>query len=480
MVVIEIENNNICKLHGGQKELYKLYEGMKVRNPNAFFLRKHMPPGWDGKFEFIKKDGKFSSGLLERIGELCDKLGIEWDIMDNRKLKVKVKKVTENKHWKLRDYQIKSVKDLVTNKVKDVSWIRGTSKVATNGGKTSISGFLYLCLDKSKTVFLMNSTELYRDAIEEIPKIIGEDVGYIQGKKIKWENFMICMAPSLKKRLEDDESVRQKMSQYRVMIVDECDTAANKTNKYVIESLYNTVARLGLSGTVNASKLKQDAIKNYTIEGFFGKQLTEISNRELINKGVSSEVQVKIVEGNTIVFYKEQLKSLGGWMGAYDEYIVKNYARNKKVVKRSIVHWEAGRRNQLIVAQRHEHIKRILKMYERAIKAGKLPANIKIDWVHHDRKDRARVVKEFKDGKIDILVGSMILKRGKNFPLMNYMLNAGAGKSPENILQLLGRAFRGCKHYEDMWDEGETFKSWSRRRVTYYRNEKISVLNPYK
>lgn len=479
MVVIEICNNNMCELHGPRKDLHIIYKLMKVRNPNAFFLRKYMKPGWDGKQDFVKENGTFTTGLLERVGTVCDENNIEWDVMDNRPIKLKVTKVTENGDWKIRDYQLDAVKAIVTHKVKGVQFIRSTCKVATNGGKTSISGFIYLCLNREPTIFLMNSAELYRDAINDMPKIIGEQVGYMQGKSLKWGNFMVCMAATFRNRLKDSTEVRKKVAEYKVLIVDECDMAGNKTNKAVIESLYNTVARVGLSGTVNATKLKMDLIKHLTIEGFFGKQVYDISNKKLIEKGVSSKVEVKIIEGNTIDIPPSVAKT-GGWMAEYEMGIVENKDRNKKVVKRSIFHYKNGRTNQLIIAQRHHHIEKLMKLYESAIKAGALPEGTVVDWVHHDRKDRAEVVDLFKAGKIDILIGSMILKRGKNFPLMTYMLNAGGGKSAENILQLLGRAFRGCTHYEDFWDLGGILVKHSRRRVIYYKNEKLTVLNTYR
>src|SRR5690606_14195841 len=108
--------------------------------------------------------------------------------------------------------------------------------------------------------------------------------------------------------------------------------------------------------------------------------------------------------------------------------------RNIKIAKRSSFHWHKGRQNQLIIVQRHEHVKKLLKAFETAKAKGLLPNSAVVDWVHHSRKDRAKVVKAFKDGQVNILIGSMILKRGKNFPLMTYMCNAGGGKSAENIL----------------------------------------------
>jgi superfamily II DNA or RNA helicase len=229
------------------------------------------------------------------------------------------------------------------------------------------------------------------------------------------------------------------------------------------------VVRVGLSGTIYVSKLVKDKQKNLNLEGFFGPQVYDISNRTLIDKGVSSEVQITFVRGN-----KDET-DWGSYALEYENLLVKNNKRNKKAFKRSLYHFNKGRTNQLIMAQRHEHIMRLYDVFR-----YNYPKNVKIEWVHHSRKDRRKVVEDFKSGKVDILIGSMILKRGKNFPKMQYMLNWGGGKSFENLLQLLGRAFRGCKIYEDSWDEGIYLKKHSRRRYTTYKKEKIEVINKHK
>lgn len=474
MVTLIIKNNNIGEIDGPKKELLMLYKAYAINHPQAFFIRKHMPKGWDGKINYIKDSGKFQVGLLEHIADTCDKMGIEWDVCDFRDEIPKAKKIVQRGDWKLRDYQEAAVKSVVTHKVKGMRWPRGIIKAATNAGKTSISSFIYIGYNLP-TIFLMNSKELFDQALEEIPTILQEPVGQISSKKIEWAPFMICMVATLRNRIKDFK-VLQKLSEYKCLVVDECDLANNKTNKKVIESLYNTQIRVGLSGTTHIStKFKKDLHKNLPLEGFFGKMVYDISNRALIDKGVSSEVQVTMLKGNDLPFDRSS-----AWQEEYEYGIIVNKKRNKRVVIRSIYHWAEGRTNQLIIAQRHRHIKRLFNTFNKAIELGayhgKKP---KIDWVHHSRKDRKEVVQRFKDGEIDILIGSMILKRGKNFPKMNFMLNAGGGKSPENTLQLLGRAFRGCKHYEDFYDEGYALKGHSRKREIYYKNEKLTVIKNY-
>jgi superfamily II DNA or RNA helicase len=105
---------------------------------------------------------------------------------------------------------------------------------------------------------------------------------------------------------------------------------------------------------------------------------------------------------------------------------------------------------------------------------------LKVDWVHGERKDRHKVVRDFKNGKIDVLVGSYILKRGKNFPLMTALIHAAGGRSASTVLQVLGRATRKheSKEYtvvDDFWDTGKYLETHSRKRYKTYIKEQIKV-----
>lgn len=136
MVILVIDNNNWGRLEGDIKECRELYKAFSIRHPDAFFLSRSMPRGWDGKIHYITEKGKFKAGLLEVIGAKCDELGIQWDVADFRTEKLeKPKKVTKRGKWALRDYQEAAVKAFVTRKVKGVLWPRGIVQVATNGGK---------------------------------------------------------------------------------------------------------------------------------------------------------------------------------------------------------------------------------------------------------------------------------------------------------------------------------------------------------
>ena len=238
--------------------------------------------------------------------------------------------------------------------------------------------------------------------------------------------------------------------------------------------MFNAKVRVGLSGTVFVSKLAKHKIKNQNIKGYFGEQTFEISNLELMDQGYSSRVIVKIIRGNSSkvlpLDYKEQ----------YDYGITENKDRNRIILRRVIYNGLVKDRLPILVIAKYRlHVKLIYKLLNKRI--GNL---VTIDWAHGDRKDASKVVKKFREGKIDVLVSSMIIRRGMNLPLMKAMINAGGGDAPEGPLQLLGRATRTHAskthtYYEDFMDEGEFLGRHSRHRQSYYKNEGLKVMILY-
>ena len=79
--------NTYCNVSGNLRELTKLRDQLKFRHPNAWFLRQHMPKGWDGYVYDISERGTIKVGLIPKLIRKCLELGIEYFIVDNRKLK---------------------------------------------------------------------------------------------------------------------------------------------------------------------------------------------------------------------------------------------------------------------------------------------------------------------------------------------------------------------------------------------------------
>ena len=156
---------------------------------------------------------------------------------------------------------------------------------ATNAGKTLIAGLIHASVYKAKSLIIVNGTELYNQFKDDLPDMF-DSWGYMQGKEVQWGDIMVCMLPTLVRNIEN---YWKYLSQYNVLIYDECHLATSKTARKVLNKLYLIPIRVGLSGTALRHK---DKVKNITVESFFGQETFVIKNKELVEMGVSSNITV--------------------------------------------------------------------------------------------------------------------------------------------------------------------------------------------
>lgn len=475
-------NNNKCRIIGNIKVILKLrdHPAFAIRSKGAFFAPAFRKGVWDGYIRFITETGVFDTGMLPKLLDvtkgIMKELELDEDIklIDDRDYLTPGNVPKELEDFKLRHYQIEAIKVIKNNKVGSLPFPRGIMGAATNAGKTLMAAAIHR-MYKGKTVFLINSKELFRDALEEIPKMIPGEVGILaSGYPLEWNDFMIVMVPTAYKRYEE---VKNYFYDYKVTLVDECDLGTSKSYRTVLNLFYNSFVRIGLSGSPMTDPRKKE--RNERLRSVFGNVIYEIKNRELMDMGYSSEAKVVIWTGNKKPFRNQ------GFDGEYEKGILKNPQRNEKIKKVAEQCVRKDRLPLLVIMKNHRHVK---FLYERFKKAGDIMGHeffgLKIDWVHHRRLDRFEIVKLFKQGKIDILIGSYILKRGKNLPLMKDIIHAGAGDSMSGVLQILGRLTRTDKSktyttIHDFWDLGEYLKRHSKHRISTYKKERLKVTELY-
>ena len=467
MITIELNNNSV-RLKGDLKVLNKVFEAMKVRHPNAFYLRPHMQKGWDGKIKYLTEAGNSKTGLLPMLVRLVEQFGGTCDIKDYR-TPVEFEQIPlEIGDFKARDYQVEAVESIVYNEVQDVPFQRGIVGAATNAGKTLIAAMIYGSFPKSKCLILVNNKDLYNQFLDDMPKMFGESWGYMQGQTVKWADIMICMTPTLRNNLDKH---KRKLALYTMVIFDECHLITSKTNKKVVTALYNTVIRVGLSGTPFNHK---DPTKNMDVRAFFGDEVYKIKNIELMEQGYSTPVIIKISQGNTTV------KIIGDYDEEYHEGITQSREREQALLERLQFNLQRGQHPILVVGRYHEHVERLYDCI-----SDRFGDRYRISYIHHKIKDRKKILDLFKAGKVDILVASLIIKLGQNMPLIRCMVNAAGGTSHINALQLIGRAIRTHKtkkkvYYEDFMDGGAYLQRHSKRRIRWYKAEGFKVIELYK
>lgn len=476
MVTITMPNNNRFKLDGNQKALIKLYKKYKKKHPQAFFLRRSgsVKKGWDGCIDYISENGSFNSGLLPGIYKDLKEMGQKVEIIDNRfdfKIKPKMPKMIGNN--KPRGYQKQAIKSVIKNKIGGVPFPIGVEDAATNAGKTTIMAGIYLAYKrKVPAICLIKDGDLFEQFKREMPQLIPkEDLGFVRGKEMNFNKFTVAMVQTLSPKVSH---YKNQLAKFGIVLVDEADEGESKSYKNIIRNLYNTFVRVGLSGTIYQSEQKKFETKNMNLRSFFGDVLFKITKKEMVGLGHSTKPVIKIWPGNQKPGIKRD------YPGEYDKCITKNKDRAKYGVERLKFNAKFGRLPALVVFKYEKHGELLYEVFNKH-----LGHKYKIAWVHHKTKDRKKTLADFRDGKIDILIASFIVKRGKNFPLIRYIQNQAGSDSQSTISQIMGRGERTHEskkkfYMDDFFDLGHYLMRHSKHRIIYYKKEGFTVYERYK
>lgn len=471
MIKIRLINCNQGYLDGPLKVLNKLYKDFEVKHPNAWQIRMYGKNGWDGLVHFISENAKFKIGLLQSICNKLDEYGESYKIIDERQ-PINIKPTLPKKVGKFtpRKEQIEVINKIINNNIGGIPFYIGVQNLAVNFGKSLIMASIHLAFhSKLKTLILTNDADWLNQAKTEFTDLITkEPITFIQGSKVRnWSMFSIGMVQSLSRNVN---LYINELSKVDILLIDECDLIDNKTYKNVIQHLYNTRVRLGLSGTIYLSKLKKDLLHNMTIRSFLGDELTTVRLEQMIKVGYSTPVIVKIIP--TIY---ESLNET--YMEQYNDCIINNNANYKISLNRCLYNISLGRKPAIICCKYIEHCESLYKFYKKYFKNTPL----KIKCVHHKTKDRDKIIDDFRKGKIDILISTTIIARGKNFPLLAYLQNAADLDSNEKIIQIMGRLVRTDDskkkaYLDDIAYNGKYLLRHSRHRINYYKKQNIKTI----
>lgn len=475
---ILIRNCNMCDLDLPLKYAQKLYNEFAIRHPNAFYLRTRQRgmQNWDGKIKYITKEGSFKIGLLPAVYKKCIEYGIKPIIVDMRQPLPKVNEVvTKVGKYNLRPEQEKAVKSIITNKVGNMPFQIGVLDYTVNAGKTLIMSSLYLSYKKQlKTLLITNDSDWLNQAREEFKQYLpGENITFVQGKVLNWSNFTIGMVQSISRNMR---YYQNELAKVDMVLVDEADQGGSKQYQNVITHLFNTRVRIGLSGTIYMSKLAKDRVKNMNLRCFFGDVLAEFKLKDSIKKGYSTNTVVKMVPSKP--WYGNWESQTVSYKDEYDDTITNNKVAWKMAYDRLKWNLNYGRYPALVVCKHINHCENLCKFFKE-----RLDKRYNIACVHVNTKTKVRnqIMKDFREGKIDILVSTTIVARGKNFPKLKYLINAASMDSQEKSIQFLGRLVRTDKsktkvYLDDLHYPGNYLNRHGKHRKQYYQKQGLKVI----
>lgn len=349
----------------------------------------------------------------------------------------------------------------------------------TNGfisHNTLIMSALYLSFKrKLKTLLITNDSDWLNQSREEFKQYLpGEDITFVQGAGIKnWANFSIGMIQTLSRNIR---SYQSELSQIDMVLVDEADLAGSKQYQNVLTHLYNTRVRIGLSGTIYMSNKAKDRLKNMGLESFFGPTIAQFTLKQSIKKGYSTNTIVKLVPYQP--WFGNWESSKIAYLDIYNETITNNRTAWKMALDRLKFNLSYGRIPALVVCKIVAHAENLYKYLKKHLKDYR----IGLVHVNTNPKLRAQTLSDFREGKIDILVSTTIIARGKNFPLLKCMINAASMDSQEKSIQFLGRLVRTHEgksrvYLDDLHYPGNYLDRHGKHRKIYYKKLGIKVID---
>jgi len=473
-----VVNNNKCQLDGPIKKLVAIHKAFKVRNPNAFYIKKmgNVQPGWDGMINYVSPTFAFKTGLFPKVvNYIEDELRENIDVVDMRdKLPVKPKFPKKVGNLTPFPYQEKAIKAAINNEVGGIHFPIGVQSMATNAGKTLIMAGIYLAYKrKIPAIVLINEADLYDQFKREIPELVGDDAGFVRGKEANWNKFTVVMVQTVSRNLS---KYKNELSKFGMVLVDECDLGSSKSYTSILTKCYNANIRIGLSGSIYMEKLVKYKPKQMNLRSYFGNIIAEISKEEMQEAGYSTKIIIKVTKGNE----KPGDKAEKDWKAEYDRLIVYNEKRTQKVIDRLSYNAKLKRLPALVVCRYRHHVELLHQAFQ-----NQLGNKYSIAYAHGDVKNRKDIIKDFREGDIDILITSYIIKRGKNLPKTKLLINAAGSDSQSTVMQLMGRLERKDEskkkaYMEDFYDEGTYARRHSKHRVNYYKKEGMKLYEKYK
>lgn len=456
--------------------LEELKEYLKVRPKGYNHSPLYKKRQWDGWRRFITNKGEFATGFLPMVSEFLISKGVEVIIEDVRPEPVRFVEPFDDfigridgVDWVGRDYQVRMAKACeYTLKVGDqeIYFPRGILDCATNAGKNSIAAMIMKNVPSDTVIiFTVSNQTIFKQAMEFFSQVFpNEEIGMVASGKILPKRITVCMVKTLHNQLSN-VNIQVWLKSVGLLIVDEADEAGAKEYSTVLREI-SAPMRILVSGT----PLDGDVSNSMVCIGLSGKVLGKITNRELIDMGVSQNPTIKILLNNS------RTMGLNKSYGYEDETYVM-FSENRIKIIADLIN-EDDTLQTLITFTKIDHGYFMLKKLEEALPF----LNIRI--VHGPNSDypcdREEILEDFKAGKIDVLLASTVLKRGANLPSIRRLVLAHGGKSKTTVKQYIGRAVRHDGENDDVlvydfYDVGEIVGKHSRDRIRHYKKEDFDI-----
>jgi superfamily II DNA or RNA helicase len=433
---------------------------LTIDDPDKFRSREFQLGLWDGKHRFFNEMTKTIPA------------GLVWFVEDELEGQCDVEVVVPNRRTfprpdpnilngiTLRDYQLDALERMLASG-------RGVVRSPPRSGKTVMQAAMCAILDVP-SLLLVDRIRLMEQHYKLFQNAGIKDVTMLGGGRHDLGKHVIATVQTVHKGLTEGRAWALDLLRTReLLLVDEAHHQVSRT--YLeITGKCNAPWRFGLSGTPFHDR---------------GTRLRpiDISSKYLRSRGYLADPKIYMGQVKEPKFWDNDFQS------AYRRGITDNQQRNDLIlsVARRLA---ADKRNTLLLVARIAHGERLLRgLHKAGIRAAFTWSGSTVSTVNatgnvvRERKTHARLMTEFSEGQIQVLIGSQVLDEGIDIPYVDAVIIAGGMKSPIKVIQ---RAFRGMTAHAgkldtlifDFVDDTHAFlRRHSKERIASYVAEEMDV-----
>jgi superfamily II DNA or RNA helicase len=354
----------------------------------------------------------------------------------------------------MRDYQIEAFNlPLAQSPIQ-----MGIIKAATNAGKSyPIASMGIAAVKADLPILIMVHNELiFNQLYDELSKFI--EVGRVNSKFTDLKICTIAMEKSIANRFKKHSEIDLYLKMVRVVVVDECHRVGSNDYQLILNKLTEVSLKIGFSGTPLDGSQKN----NIKVKSTFGEVLMDITNKEMMDRGISSQVIVKIHQIPYMVTkasYKEAKR------------LVINNRTRIAIIKDLVLR---ASKETLIIVEELGHAETLQKAL--------YPFNVPILHGKLNIKKRKELLEEFYEGKYNALIATSAIQEGVNTKNIRSFIYASGYMSETKLKQYIGRTLRkkgenDTVYIYDFYDHIEHFNMHSDERIKIYNQEQFKILN---
>lgn len=426
-----------------------LHEALAYQPANFWNNPRFKAKTWDGFNRLYNTRAKvFATGLISRACEALESRGYRVSIKDERKFpalslpdKIHLEGVT------LRDNQLQAIDAALDAGI-------GTIKAATGFGKTEVMAGLIYALSVP-TIVLVHKKELLYQTAERLKLRLGVDIGVIGDGHYFPAPVTVCTfqtAYSMLRNKVSSKEISELLKGFSLMLIDETHHATAPTFTKVTRKI-PAPFRFGFSAT----PFKDPPGSEMELIGLTGEMITDFSLADSISEGISVKPFCFMLERKYL-----EVDEFLPWAEMYEEGIVKNVLRNKKI-EEVCQYAEEERLPGLVIVERIDHGNLLHRATGWPFVSGQ-----------DDSGERRKAIKAVNEGKIPGII-STVMDEGIDIPNLAFICLASGGKAPHRLVQRIGRGIRkGTLDFCIIADfddrDGEVFKRHTRSRRRTYRS----------